>query len=102
MSLTGKQRKQLKSMGQTLDIGLTLGKAGIKESVLAEMNLLLREHELVKVRLPAGDPKERKALAEKLAHDSHGHFVGGTGRTFLIYRENPRRDPSSRIELTED
>ena len=102
MALNGKQRKHLKSLGQTLEIGLTLGKAGIKDSLLAELNLLLREHELVKVRLPAGDPGERKALAAELASASHAELAGGTGRTFLIYRPNLNRDPDARISIPEE
>jgi RNA-binding protein YhbY len=65
---------------------LTVGKAGLTEAVSVATAELLARQELVKVRLPAGAPAERKVLAEELARAAGALCVGTLGRTALLYR----------------
>ena len=101
MTISSKQRKQLRAIGQRIDPQFTVGKAGLKETFTAEVNVLLSRLELIKVRCPAGDPRERKALVAKLAETTASESVGGTGRNFLFYRPNPELVDSDRIDTEE-
>lgn len=76
----------MRATGQKLPVLLTVGKAGLTAAVSAALVDLLSRQELVKIRLPAGAPAERKALAAALAAAAGAECVGMVGRTALLYR----------------
>lgn len=97
MELTGKQKRHLRSLGQGLSATLAVGKGGATEAVVAQLRHLLEKRELVKVRLPALPPEERKALAEQLARAAGAACAGTLGRTTLLYRPNPELPSEKRV-----
>ena len=46
--LTSKQRSELRSQANGLEVTLMVGKGGVSESVISEAEILLESHELVK------------------------------------------------------
>lgn len=98
ISLTGAQRAFLRGLGQRLEAALMVGREGLTAAVAAELDRLLRAHELVKVRFVNADRSERGALCEAIARQLGGPCVGAVGHTALFYRPNP--DPADRrLEL---
>ena len=98
--LTGAQKSFLRSQGQTLDACLKVGRAGLTPEFFAELQKLLRAHELVKLRFLGADRDERAALCEKIADEGRCICIGAVGHTALFYRQNP--DPKEReVELPE-
>ncbi|MHC4561484.1 MAG: YhbY family RNA-binding protein [Planctomycetota bacterium] len=95
--LTGKQKRFLRSCGQQLRPAAIVGKAGLTDDVVAHLADQLARHELVKIKLPAGD--ERKAIAAESAEKLGAVCIGVVGRTALLYRANDQLDPSLRIDL---
>jgi RNA-binding protein len=61
MSITEKQKRWLKKQSHHLKPVVTLGQHGLTEAVLAEIELALSHHELLKVKVNAGDREERDA-----------------------------------------
>lgn len=96
-ALTGKQKRFLRSRGQSLAPLVSVGKAGLTQSVLAALSDQLDRHELVKIKLPAG--RERKILAAEAAETLTATCVGVIGRTALLYRANNHLDDDKRIPL---
>ena len=47
MELTGKQRRYLRSKGQQLKPVVMIGRAGISDSVMREVDTALKDHELI-------------------------------------------------------
>ncbi len=100
VSLTGKQKRQLRSLGQRLSTDITIGKAGESESLLAHLNRLLDERELIKVRLPEDNVgRDRKQAADELAEEVQAVCAGVVGRTCLLYRPNESLPAEDRIRL---
>jgi RNA-binding protein len=98
-SLTSAQKSYLRSAGQTLEAGLKAGRGGVTPEFLAELQRLLRTHELVKLRFPGADRDERAALCVQIANEARCVCVGAVGHTALFYRQNP--DPKMRrVKLT--
>lgn len=83
--LTGHQKAYLRGLGQTLDASLSVGKGGVTQTVVRELERLLANHELVKVRLLAGRD-ERGPLMDKLAAETHSQIVGSVGKTVVLFR----------------
>ena len=95
--LTGAQRKHLRGLAHHLKPVVYVGRNGVTEPVLKEIEEALEYHELIKVKL--SDPQGRKKeLAEEVAERSGGAWVGLVGNVVTLYRENP--DPEKRrIEM---
>ncbi len=93
--LTGAQRSFLRGIGQTLDASLKLGKGGLTPAFTAELQKLLRAHELVKLRFLGLDRDERAALCEQIADEGRCLCVGAVGHTALFYRQHPEPDGRS-------
>lgn len=87
--LTGAQRSHLRSLGQTLQPGLKVGRGGLTPEFYAELQKLLRTHELVKLRFLGAEREERAALCTQIADEGRCVLVGAVGHTALFYRQHP-------------
>jgi RNA-binding protein len=98
--LTGAQRQRLRGLAHPLRPVVELGRQGLSESFMGELERSLASHELVKVRLRA-DRDERKQLAGELAERLACEVVGLVGQVAIFYRpaaepERRRIDPGDR------
>ena len=91
-----RQRALLRRLGNPLKPTLLIGKEGLSESLAKQLEGLLRDHELVKVKLLNTVTQDRHEMAEELAKASRSALVQLIGRTVLLYRKN-RKAP--RIQL---
>jgi len=96
MGLTGKQRRFLRSLGHSLEPVLTVGRGGVTDAVVRQLDVDLEAHELVKVRFGKGFVDETGPAIETLARATGALEAGRVGKTTLLYRRR-RDDPS--IEL---
>ena len=94
--LTSKQRAYLRSMASTYDTIYQIGKGGISDMMVTQLDATLEARELIKLRtLDMCDYGPREAgeiLAERLGAD----LVAVTGTRFVLYRESKKK---KRIEL---
>lgn len=87
--LTGAQKTFLRARGQTLEPSLKVGRGGLTPALLAELQKLLRAHELVKLRFLGAERDERAALCGRIADEGRCVFVSAVGHTALFYRQHP-------------
>ncbi len=92
--LTGAQKSFLRGRGQTLEASLKVGRGGLSPEFYAELQNLLRAHELVKLRFVGAERDERAALCLQVADVGRCVFVSAVGHTALFYRQHP--DPKAR------
>ena len=85
--LTGKQRRDLRSLGQRLSATLHVGRDGVTGAVVEQAETQLSAHELIKVRVSENAPVSRHATADELATRTRAEVVQVLGRTALLYRE---------------
>lgn len=97
--LSGRQKRQLRALGQRLKPLVEVGRAGQSEQLLANLADRLARHELVKVRLPAATPDEREELAGDLARRTGSHLVGTLGRTALLFKPSADLPDDRKIKL---
>ena len=96
MSLSGKQRRHLRSLGHHLEPLVKIGKAGLEDGVLAALEQALLDHELVKVRIGQGSPVKRDDAAEVLAKGTGAEVAQILGKSLLLYRPHPE-SPTIRL-----
>ncbi|QOX64572.1 ribosome assembly RNA-binding protein YhbY [Anoxybacterium hadale] len=86
--ITSKQRSFLRSMAHDLEPSVYIGKAGLTENIVKEMNVGLEHRELVKVKLQEGCDLTPKETANELAQSLKAEFVQAIGRKFTLYRQS--------------
>ncbi|HLU07555.1 MAG TPA: ribosome assembly RNA-binding protein YhbY [Woeseiaceae bacterium] len=96
MNLTEVQKRYLRGLGHKLKPVVTVGGAGVSESLLKEFDSTIDHHELVKVRFHATDREQRDAMIDQLCNKGNAALVSRIGHTALLYR--PNRD-ARKIQL---
>jgi len=84
--LTPTQIKYLRGLAHGLNPIVTIGNNGVTESVLAELDRSLAHHELLKVKIAAGEREDRKAVIDYLIQNSGASLVQAIGKTVVLYR----------------
>lgn len=86
--LTPADLAALRATGQTLEVAFAVGKEGVTEGVVKELQNRLSREPLVKVRLLAGSRAETSAkdLAQDLAAKARVTLVEVRGFTALFHR----------------
>jgi RNA-binding protein len=89
MSLSESQKKLLRGLGHKLSPVVFVGDGGLSDSVLKELDSTLDHHELIKVRVRAGDRDTRDAIIAELCSLAKASLIQRIGNVALIYRPNP-------------
>lgn len=89
--LSGKEKRYLRSLANTMEPIVQVGKAGVNESVLYSLNEALEARELVKVKVLKNCLDEVDEVAEALAEQSKAELVQVIGRNVLLYRRHPKK-----------
>ena len=97
-TLSGKQRRHLRALGQRLTATLHVGHDGVSDAVVQQAQAQLEAHELIKIRVGDNAPEDRHATAEALAERTRAHLAQVIGRTALLYRRRPA-DPVIALPL---
>lgn len=88
--LSGAEKKRLRAAGQRLDPALGVGRSGLVDTLLVQMEFHLGRDRLVKVRFPRGISRtERDRLATELAEQTGAEWIHQVGGSGLFYRESP-------------
>jgi RNA-binding protein len=88
MQLSERQKKYLRRLGHALNPVVALGNNGLTDSVVAEMDRALTDHELIKVRARVGERDDRNAVLDTLAERTGSALVQRIGNVGLYYRRN--------------
>jgi RNA-binding protein len=85
-------RRRLRAAGHHLSPVVQVGKEGVTDAVLRQVDRALQDHELVKVKVGSETPDDRFGSAEALLAGSEGAgLVQILGRTLLLYRRHPEK-----------
>ena len=85
-SLSGRERRELKSRAKTLPISVKFGRKGITETALRELVRSLEQGQgLAKVSFP-GNREQRAAMALQLEKELSATCIAATGKTAVFYR----------------
>ncbi|MCI8652361.1 MAG: YhbY family RNA-binding protein [Angelakisella sp.] len=89
--LTSKQRAKLKGIASTTETILQVGKGGIGEPLVKQVDDALTARELIKLRVLETAPEEPSVLAQELAEATGSEVVQVIGRRLVLYRKNPKK-----------
>ena len=99
MALTSKQRAQLKGLAMTEDTIIQIGKGGISENTLTQVNDALKARELIKGRVLENSLLTAREAADALAEAGGAETVQTIGSKFVLYKRNAKEP---KIALVKD
>ncbi len=89
-ALTSKQKQHLKALAHSLSPVVQVGKNGVTEAILKDVNQALSDHELIKVQVLETSPTERVEVAMMLADKGSATVLGQIGRIVILYRPDDK------------
>lgn len=75
-------------MAHTLKPVIIVGQSGLTESVLEEINITLKTHELIKIKIRA-EKEDRNQIRDLIIVKTQAELIQSIGQIIVIYRENP-------------
>ena len=101
MELTSKQRAQLRGMAASLDTIVHVGKDGISDNLVKQVNDALEARELIKGRVLENSMYTAREAAEELKVAARCEVVQVIGSKFVLFRYQHNKD-KRKIELEKD
>lgn len=90
--ITSGQRAKLRSMAQTLNPIFHVGKNGINENLVKDVNTALELHELIKISVLRNCELNAKENMAILCEETGAEPVTAIGSKFVIYKRSTRDD----------
>lgn len=94
--ISGKQRSYLKSLANRLEPIFQIGKNGVTESLIKQLDEALEAREIIKIHVLNNSLLEAKDVAFEVTEKLDAEFVQSIGNKFVIYRESRE---NKKIEL---
>ena len=94
--LTSKQRSYLRSLAAAEDTIVIIGKGGITENIIIQMNDALKARELVKGRVLENSLLTAREASDSLSETCRAEVVQVIGSKFVLYKRNEQKP---KIEL---
>lgn len=88
--ITSKQRATLRGLANGMDTILQVGKSGIIDTTVAQVNDALEARELIKLRVLETCPVSARDAARELAERTSAEIVQVIGTRFVLYRRNEK------------
>lgn len=94
--LTGKQKRFLRAKAHHLQPIFQVGKGGISQNMLKQLEDALEARELIKISILQNCEYDKDEVAEELSAGTKSELVQVIGRMIVLYKESSE---NKRIEL---
>lgn len=88
MTLTGKQKRYLRSLAHHEKPLFQVGKNGVTENFTAQFDDILEKRELVKVSILQNCMEDKDSIVEALVSSTGAELVQVMGSTIVLYKES--------------
>ena len=95
IALNRKQKDFLKKKAHHIKPIVTIGNAGLTESVIKEIDSSLEHHELLKIKTNAEGKIKQLTLADTICQQLNAGLVLSIGHVITIYRPAKKRSATS-------
>jgi putative YhbY family RNA-binding protein len=89
--LTSASRRSLRARAHRLHPLVMIGEAGLTAQVLKEIDLALKSHELIKIRVLNEDRSQRALWIEEICRTLDCAPVQHIGKILVVYRPRPEQ-----------
>lgn len=91
--MTSKQRAYLRGLANTITAIFQVGKGGISDVLIEQLDNALEARELIKISVLETAPESAKELAQEIAENTNSVVVQTVGNKITLYRpkkKNPK------------
>ncbi|SEK19330.1 RNA-binding protein [Ectothiorhodospira marina] len=88
---TPQQIKHLRALAHDKKPVVSLGRHGLTDAVLEELDIALNHHELIKVKVGVGDRELRDQVVTQMCERSGAALVQRIGNIAILFRRNPEK-----------
>ena len=85
-AITASQKRYLRGLAHPLKPIIQLGGKGVTDALVAELEIALERHELLKVKVAADDRDARDAMITELAARTRAALIQRVGHTATLFR----------------
>ena len=90
--MTSKQRAYLRSLAMTMQPTIIMGKNGVTEAFVEQVNTLLEARELIKINVLKNCDYTAKQIAEEISNQTNSVLVQTVGNRITLYRVSKKDD----------
>ncbi len=94
--MTSKERAYLRGLANTLDPIFQVGKGGISDVLIEQLNNAIEARELIKITVLETAPVSAKELANEIANSTNSEVVQTVGNKITLFRQKKK---NSKIEF---
>ncbi len=95
--LTPTQRRAFKARAHHLEPVVLIGDSGLTSAVLREIDVHLKTHELIKIRVHGDDRDERLRIIGKISSALGASPVQHIGKVLVMYRPKPQQQTPKKL-----
>ncbi len=89
--ITTKQRAKLRGLANPMETILQVGKGGIGQPLIKQVDDALTARELIKLRVLENSLYTAREAAQELAQATNADIVQVIGTRFVLFRRNPKK-----------
>jgi RNA-binding protein len=93
MKLTQEQKKRFRTIGHQLSPVVTVADKGLSDTVMAEIQRALNDHELIKVKVVAEDRENKKTIIDTIIEQCSATLVQQVGHIALLLKKGKEPNP---------
>lgn len=88
--MTSKQRAYLRGLANSIDAIFQIGKGGVSDVLLEQLDKALEARELIKISVLETAPGSAKELAEEIASGTNSVVVQTVGNKITLFRQRKK------------
>ena len=92
--VTPPQKRKLRKQAQTIKPLIQIGKNGVTDNTINNIDTKLEDHELVKIKYNI-NKDQREALTQRIAQETKSEIIDTIGNTATLYRRSS--NPAKRV-----
>ena len=89
LQITSLQRRELRARAHGLNPVVSIAENGLTEAVLKEIDVCLKAHELIKIRVYGDSREDRIAYYEQICNELGAAQVQHIGKLLVVFRPAP-------------
>ena len=89
--LRGKERAALRAQANKMQAILQIGKNGIEENLITQVDDALTARELIKIKVLDTSMEDPREVADFFARELSAEVIQVVGFTIVLYRKNPEK-----------
>lgn len=86
--MRGKQKRYLRSLANTLKPIFQVGKYGVNQNLITQVDEALEKRELIKISILQNCSEDKEEVASELAQATNSFVVQIIGNTIILYKES--------------